>query len=198
MSYKKNLKSLYILTKICPDRHKNLDYTYLLYKYGPDTQNFNVFFTSWMKNSLKCESWTIYQDAGDSCPPNRYRSFYGRYDDLLLTISRSYPLPNIIWHSGAWPMQWHRPLGISLTCDILTEKDLISKFDIFKLPNHERYPYNICNMCCMHTEDVHSSGPWSWCVLLKRTVFPKLVMYPDFEFRKSFGTSIFYFSFKIY
>ena len=43
VSYKEKLKSLYILTKKCPERHKNLDYWYLLYKYGPDTQNFNVF-----------------------------------------------------------------------------------------------------------------------------------------------------------
>ena len=28
-----------------------------------------------MKNSIKCESWKIYHHAGDSCPPNRYRSF---------------------------------------------------------------------------------------------------------------------------
>ena len=51
--YKKKLKSLYILTKKCPDRHKNLDYWYLLNTYGPDTQNFNVFFTSWMKNPIE-------------------------------------------------------------------------------------------------------------------------------------------------
>ena len=69
------MKSLYILTKKCPDRHKNLDYWYLLYKYGHDTQNFNVFFTLWMKTSIKFESWKIYQHPGDICPPNRYRSF---------------------------------------------------------------------------------------------------------------------------
>ena len=49
-SYKKKLKSPYVLTKKCPDRHKNFDYWYLLYKYSPDTQNFGVFFTSWMKS----------------------------------------------------------------------------------------------------------------------------------------------------
>ena len=62
VSYKKKMKSLYILTKKCPDRHKNLDKWYLLYKYGPDTQNFNVFFTSWMKkidNNAKVEKLNI-------------------------------------------------------------------------------------------------------------------------------------------
>ena len=34
-SYKKKLKSLYILSKKCLDGHKNLDYLYLLSKYGP-------------------------------------------------------------------------------------------------------------------------------------------------------------------
>ena len=53
VSYKTKMKSLYIHTKKCPDRHTNLYNWYLLYKYGPDTQNFNVFFTSWMENSIK-------------------------------------------------------------------------------------------------------------------------------------------------
>ena len=36
-SYKKKLKSLYILSNKCPDGHKNLDYWYLLCKYSPDS-----------------------------------------------------------------------------------------------------------------------------------------------------------------
>ena len=36
VSYKKKLKSLYILSNKCPDGHKNLDYWYLLCKYSPD------------------------------------------------------------------------------------------------------------------------------------------------------------------
>ena len=52
----------------------NCYYWYLLYKYGPDTQNLNVFFTSWMKNSIKFESLKNYQHAGDNCLPNRYIS----------------------------------------------------------------------------------------------------------------------------
>ena len=36
--------------KEMPDRYKYLDYWYLLYKYGPNTHYFDVFFTSWMKN----------------------------------------------------------------------------------------------------------------------------------------------------
>ena len=36
VSYKKKLKSLYILLNKCPDGHKNLDYWYLLCKYSPD------------------------------------------------------------------------------------------------------------------------------------------------------------------
>ena len=35
-SYKKKLKSLYILSNKCADEHKNLDYWYLLCKYSPD------------------------------------------------------------------------------------------------------------------------------------------------------------------
>ena len=46
-------RNLYILTKKWPDRHKNLYYWYLLYRYSPDTQNFDVFFTSWMKSLIK-------------------------------------------------------------------------------------------------------------------------------------------------
>ena len=40
------LKSPFIFTKKCPDRHKNHDYWYLLNKYSPKTQNFDIFFTS--------------------------------------------------------------------------------------------------------------------------------------------------------
>ena len=47
--YKKKLKSVYILSKKCPD----LQYWYLLCKYSPDTQNFDVFFTSWMQSIIK-------------------------------------------------------------------------------------------------------------------------------------------------
>ena len=36
-SYKKKFKTLYSLTKKCPDGHYNLDYWYLLCEYGPDT-----------------------------------------------------------------------------------------------------------------------------------------------------------------
>ena len=36
-SYKKKFKTLHILTNKCPGGHKNLDYWYLLCKYGPDT-----------------------------------------------------------------------------------------------------------------------------------------------------------------
>ena len=46
VSYKKKIKSLYNLSKKCPDGQKNLDYWYLLCKYGPDTLNFDGFFTS--------------------------------------------------------------------------------------------------------------------------------------------------------
>ena len=53
VSYKKKLKFLYILSNKCPDGHKNLDYLYLLCKYSPDPLNFDVFVTSWMKNSIK-------------------------------------------------------------------------------------------------------------------------------------------------
>ena len=37
VSYKKKLKSLYTLSKKCPDGLKNLDYWYLLCKYSSDT-----------------------------------------------------------------------------------------------------------------------------------------------------------------
>ena len=68
VSYKKKKKSLYILTKRCPDRHKNFDYWYLLHKYGPDTRNVKSNTTSLL------HEWKIYHHAGDSCPPYRYRS----------------------------------------------------------------------------------------------------------------------------
>ena len=60
-SYKKKLKSLYILTKKCPDGRKNLYYFYCLYKYGCDTQNCDFFFTSWMQTLIKLrklKNWT--------------------------------------------------------------------------------------------------------------------------------------------
>ena len=88
-SYKKKLKSLYILEKKCPDRHKNLDYWYLLNKYNPNTQIFDFFFcwyrgfchrtesdlflflfTSSMKSLRKCEIWTIDKNAWENCPLN--------------------------------------------------------------------------------------------------------------------------------
>ena len=47
------MKPPYIRTTKCPYRHKNLDYWYLLNKYSPKTQNYNVFFTSWMKSLIK-------------------------------------------------------------------------------------------------------------------------------------------------
>ena len=52
-SFKKKLKPLYIRTTKCPYRHKNLDYWYLLNKYSPETQNYDVFCTSWMKSLTK-------------------------------------------------------------------------------------------------------------------------------------------------
>ena len=58
----KKLKSLYILSQKYPDRHKHIDKWYLLNKYGPDNQNFNVFFTSWMKKinkNVKVDKFTI-------------------------------------------------------------------------------------------------------------------------------------------
>ena len=51
VSYKKKLKSLYMLTKKCPDRHKNIDKWYLLYKHGPNTQNFNALNEKINKNA---------------------------------------------------------------------------------------------------------------------------------------------------
>ena len=36
-SYKKKMKSLYILSNKCPDGHKNLDYWYFLCKYSPES-----------------------------------------------------------------------------------------------------------------------------------------------------------------
>ena len=49
-SYQQKMKSLYICTTKCPNRHENLDYWYLLNKYSPKTQNFDVFITSWKKS----------------------------------------------------------------------------------------------------------------------------------------------------
>ena len=49
----KKFKTLYSLTNKCPGGHNNLDYWYLLCKYGPDTYNFDGFFTSWMKKLIK-------------------------------------------------------------------------------------------------------------------------------------------------
>ena len=43
-SYKKKMKSLYIRTTKCHNRHKNLNYWYLLNKYSPKTLTFDVFF----------------------------------------------------------------------------------------------------------------------------------------------------------
>ena len=57
------MKPLYIRTTKCRYRHKNLDYWYLLNKYSPETQIHDVFFTSWMKSLIKCESWTIDQNV---------------------------------------------------------------------------------------------------------------------------------------
>ena len=52
---RKKMKSLYIRTTKCPNRHKNLDYRYLLNKYSPKTQNFDVFFTLWMRSLIKMQ-----------------------------------------------------------------------------------------------------------------------------------------------
>ena len=91
------MKSLYILTKKCPDRHKNLDYWYLLYKYGPDIQNFNVLLTSWMKNSIKMRKF--YHHAGDSCLPNRYRSFIKFINNGVSSIEQLYiTFVRTFWH----------------------------------------------------------------------------------------------------
>ena len=42
-SYNKKLIFLYIRTTKCGYRHKNLDFWYLLNKYCPETQNYDVF-----------------------------------------------------------------------------------------------------------------------------------------------------------
>ena len=42
-SYQTKLKSLYICTTKCTNRHKNLDYWNLLYKYSPKTQKLWCF-----------------------------------------------------------------------------------------------------------------------------------------------------------
>ena len=54
-SYKKKMKSLYIRTTKCHNRHKNIDYWYLLNKYSPKTLTFDVFFTLWMKSLIKMQ-----------------------------------------------------------------------------------------------------------------------------------------------
>ena len=53
---RKKLKSLYICTLKCPNKHKNLDFWHLLNKYSPKTQNFDVFFTSRMKSLIKMQN----------------------------------------------------------------------------------------------------------------------------------------------
>ena len=82
-SYKKKLKSLYILTKY-------IDNWYLLYRYSPDTQNFDVFFTSWMK------SWTVDQNTREGSPPYRYTSLTGcHYGCWYISFNR-FILPTFV------------------------------------------------------------------------------------------------------
>ena len=40
------------------------------------------------KIQLKCDSWKIYHHAGDSCPPNRYRSFKSATIILLRFLNK--------------------------------------------------------------------------------------------------------------
>ena len=98
-SYKKKLKYLYSVTKKCSGRHTNLDYWYLLHKYGPDNQNVDVLFTSRMKNAINMRKLKIYQHAGDSCPPNRYKSFENK-DQISNKVK--------IRHNISWKVTRHK------------------------------------------------------------------------------------------
>ena len=64
-SYKKKLKFLYILSKKCPDGHNNLNYWYLLFKYGPDTfDGLMVSVLHKWKIELKCEIEKLIKNLG--------------------------------------------------------------------------------------------------------------------------------------
>ena len=61
VSYKKKLKSLYILSNKCPDGHKNLDYWYLLCKYSPESLKlwcFLYFMNEKFNKNAKVEKLT--------------------------------------------------------------------------------------------------------------------------------------------
>ena len=53
VSYKNKLKSLYIRTVKCPNRHKNLDNLYFLNKYSHKTQNFDFSFPLYLNILIK-------------------------------------------------------------------------------------------------------------------------------------------------
>ena len=83
---------------------------------------------------------------------------------------------------------------IAPICDLINELDLITDFDL--ITKFWEVSIEHCNGCRQPTEDIFSSGHLVLShlelafVLMLRPLSPELVMFPDFEFRTSPGTSI--------
>ena len=80
----------------------------------------------------------------------------------------------------------HQPLTYSQTWHVTN----------FYFITQYRFPKSICNVSGMPTGDAYSPDTWS-CptlglayVLMFGSISPKHVLFPDFEFRTSFGTSV--------
>ena len=77
-----------------------------------------------------------------------FRKFCGRYGDLIWSL----PLANVEWHSDPWPTVTSQPIRL------FTNFYKWPLYQVWPLPNYERFPWSICNGCCMPAGNAYPSG----------------------------------------
>ena len=59
---------------------------------APISKTLMFYLLQEWKIKLKCESWKMYHHAGDSCPPNRYRSFKVNANHIHVLLKNEAPV----------------------------------------------------------------------------------------------------------
>ena len=97
----------------------------------------------------------------------------------ILSTNMKSPLPNVIRHSGGWPIQWHPPLIRHNTYfDRVTELDLITEFMFYLITRGflRAFAGAACQQRTLTRQDTWSCPTLGLgCVLMLRPISPELV-----------------------
>ena len=169
---------------------------------------YRVFISQLIRYARACSSYECFilravrltnklrgQEYVKECLRVSLRKFYGRYRDLIKQYEPP-PLPNVTRHSRWWPSTVTPSIDQALyqCLNLLLVWTLLQNLTFYLIARGFHRTFATGAAC----QQMTPSPPETWScptlglasVLMLRPISPELVLFPDFEFRASLGTSV--------